>query len=287
MVSCIYVPPNQDDFYHSSLSQTLYSLYSLPAHSHLIIGDFNMPDIDWSTLSAVSQKSDLFCDTIFNCNLTQLINKPTHKQGNILDLVLTTDPDNTCNLVVHDESTTFSSSDHYTISLSYSISHNLKPTGPTSTIYNFSKANWDSLSDYYCDCDFSICFSTDDINIIWDKFKSVITAGCEKHVPKVKSRRHPLPKWFTPTITHSLNKISTLRRSIKKKPSPEKINTLRRLEEDLNSQINSARIQHEHSLVQNFSSNKSKLYRHLRSLTTSKNIPNLIYLDEVQETDPL
>ena len=54
-----------------------------------VVGDFNLPDIDWDTLSAVSHSSEIFCDFVVNINLTQLIDKPTHVKGNILDLIVT------------------------------------------------------------------------------------------------------------------------------------------------------------------------------------------------------
>ena len=37
--------------------------------------------------------SYLFCEAVFNANLSQLINVPMHVKGNILDLVLTSDED--------------------------------------------------------------------------------------------------------------------------------------------------------------------------------------------------
>ena len=54
----------------------------------IITGDFNLPDINWDTLSATSTSSSAFCDFIFDSLLTQLVDLPTHVKGNILDLVL-------------------------------------------------------------------------------------------------------------------------------------------------------------------------------------------------------
>ena len=39
----------------------------------LILGDFNLPDIDWYTLSSSNKRSDMFCDFVFDCGLSQLI----------------------------------------------------------------------------------------------------------------------------------------------------------------------------------------------------------------------
>ena len=55
----------------------------------ILVGKFYLPDIDWDTLSVASHSSELFCNFVFNNNLTQLIAKPTHVKGNILDLIVT------------------------------------------------------------------------------------------------------------------------------------------------------------------------------------------------------
>ena len=55
----------------------------------VIMGDFNLPDLNWSILSGHTDFSNHFCDLAFESNLSQLVDQPTHICGNILDLVLT------------------------------------------------------------------------------------------------------------------------------------------------------------------------------------------------------
>lgn len=52
-----------------------------------MLSDFNLPDIDWNTMSGVSVISNQFCDFVFDNGLCQLINGPTHIHGNTLDLL--------------------------------------------------------------------------------------------------------------------------------------------------------------------------------------------------------
>ena len=42
----------------------------------IIAGDFNAPDIEWSSLSGTQSQSNLICDFVFNSNLTQLVEEP-------------------------------------------------------------------------------------------------------------------------------------------------------------------------------------------------------------------
>ena len=55
----------------------------------VIVGDFNMPNINWSCLKNVggTSKQEKFLDAVTNMGLTQYVDFPTHEKGNILDLV--------------------------------------------------------------------------------------------------------------------------------------------------------------------------------------------------------
>ena len=90
ILSCIYLPPNPSDSYmKDTISNLTQVIESNPSASTIIVGDFNLPDIQWDTLSSTSSISCAFCDFVFDNLLTQLIDQPTHIKGNILDLVLT------------------------------------------------------------------------------------------------------------------------------------------------------------------------------------------------------
>ena len=95
-----YISPKSNDAY---LEQLHNHLTNLANESKLIIllGDFNHPDVNWTTYSGSSHKANKFCDLLFQFNLSQLVNEPTHNQGKILDLIITNNEDNVYNLFVH------------------------------------------------------------------------------------------------------------------------------------------------------------------------------------------
>ena len=91
---CVYIPPNPNMTAIANIISYLTNLLdSYPHSTTVIVGDFNLPDIDWDTLSSNIPVSELFCDFVFNNNLLQLINTPTHTRSNILDLLLTISED--------------------------------------------------------------------------------------------------------------------------------------------------------------------------------------------------
>ena len=83
-----YRPPNNDTKPLEDLQQVLDNLST----SELImVGDFNLPDVDWPNSRATNNSTnyDLLFDVIQDNFLSQLVSEPTREQ-NILDLVLAT-----------------------------------------------------------------------------------------------------------------------------------------------------------------------------------------------------
>ena len=93
---CVYNPPGSSDFYHHEINNFLYSL---PVeHDITLLGDFNTPDVNWSSLTGTSPFSVSLCNCLFTNNLIQLVSEPTHVRGNILDLCITNTPYRLSNL---------------------------------------------------------------------------------------------------------------------------------------------------------------------------------------------
>jgi len=102
-VCVIYIPPSSPDVHYGNLFTFLSSLQST-SEGLLILGDFNLPDIDWDIFTSHSLVSNQFCDLVFHTNLCQLIFTPTHIHGSILDLLLTNLDDRISNLQIHSDS---------------------------------------------------------------------------------------------------------------------------------------------------------------------------------------
>ena len=83
LICVVYVPPNSDTSYYASLISYLDSISA--THRIIILADFNSPGICWSTLHAPSKS---LCDLLFRRNLSQMVDFPTHINGNTLDLVI-------------------------------------------------------------------------------------------------------------------------------------------------------------------------------------------------------
>ena len=130
----------------------------------VFVGDFNFPDIDWFSLLGSSSLSNLFCEFVFDCNLTQHVTEPTHIRGNILDLVLTSPS------VILDQFSINSSadailSDHFLIYFLPLCSIPSSIKSKPGYVYDFSKANYNGMCDFLLDSDFRVLFESRDIGL--------------------------------------------------------------------------------------------------------------------------
>ena len=74
-----------------------------------MLGNFNLPGINWETLTSINSQKVRFLDLIDELNLSQFVSRPTHKIHKTLDLILS----NVDQLSVSTGTNTFS--DHYPI----------------------------------------------------------------------------------------------------------------------------------------------------------------------------
>jgi len=93
-VSLFYNPHEHDEY---SLKELLSSVEKIPQNSHIwILGDFNLPDMNWSNESPsdtcrFKELYDTFTENMINHNLEQMVKIPT-RNNNILDLFPTNIP---------------------------------------------------------------------------------------------------------------------------------------------------------------------------------------------------
>ena len=146
-----------------------------------MVGDFNCPDIQWFTLSSTSPLSSALCEFVFDYNIYQAVEFPTHKMGNVLDLVFTNSVDLISNVSI---SSDCSLSDHFPIVLS--ISH---------TVLDYSRANFSGMCDFLGKYDFSMLYQSSNVEFIWSALKSAISTAVS-----LFTAMRVIHKWFSPSM---------------------------------------------------------------------------------------
>ena len=173
----VYVPPNATVEYHTELINYLATITS-SSSPVLITGDFNMPDINWSTLTGCSLTSNNFCEFIFQSNLAQAVNTPTHKHGNMLDIILTDNTEIIANLMAHPLEYQCIPSDHQLITFNICCGYTTS-ISVTKEVFDYAKGDYDSLNEFLLNCDFTALYNSTDTDEIWCILKDHILIGMQ------------------------------------------------------------------------------------------------------------
>ena len=111
-VCLIYRPPNSNEVSDALLLSYLSLLDN--SKNLLILGDLNLPDIDWATYTGSFGTSSAIADLAYNYNMCQLVSDTTHVMGNTLDVILT-NSDSFSDVEISSKLPHGMSSDHYMI----------------------------------------------------------------------------------------------------------------------------------------------------------------------------
>ncbi|XP_019854575.1 PREDICTED: uncharacterized protein LOC109583601 [Amphimedon queenslandica] len=234
-LSCLYIAPNSSEQYRHDTLKCLNRVVSDTSLS-LVIGDFNSPDINWATLSASSPFSLSLCDFIFSHNLNQLVLRPTHVRGNILDLVLT-NQNNRIDTIQVDDSVCSAHSDHSLILFSIGTNSKRVMKPNKRVIFDYTKADLDNLHSYLLGlhpppaCD---------VNSVWYFLKDSILMARSLFIPSVHRTPRTDPPWFTKEIRHSLKCLRSLHRRYHHHPTSHLSSRISSLESSTLTHISSA-----------------------------------------------
>ena len=267
----VYCPPNCSTGYCDDL--ILYLRDITNRHGSIVImGDFNAPDIDWLTLSGESQYCLSLCDLVFDFELSQVVQVPTHNKGNILDIVLTSIPEAISN--VNATPITSFNTDH--LAVMFQVSHllDVSPTILSKQVYDYSKADWPGLVDHLLDFDFGPLFNNDDIETIWLSFKDLLLSSLYQYVPLITTRSttNYIP-WLRGPLNHQLKSLRTLRRRFKANPSANLELKLLKAEEAFTSNYKNAKQIYEKQLVTESLPHLSGVLKYIRRMTKADGLP--------------
>ena len=196
----------------------------------MVLGDFNMPDMDWpndTVKHSCKFKSlyDDFIDNLTHFNLEQMVKIPTREQ-NILDLLLTNHPSK-----VHETKSlpSLSTSDHEIVFHEINLPIG-RPIQPKRKIKIYRKANWEQFKtdlNLYYNNTFKHLDNSNP-NILWDSFKSELAKLSETHIPtKMTKPRVDLP-WLTNGIKRIIHKRDKLYAKIKKSKVNPKLENMKK-----------------------------------------------------------
>lgn len=162
---------------------------------HILVGDFNFRGVSWPDGDTSCEVQRKFIDFLVgDLGHTQLIDNPTHKSGNTLDLVFTNVPILFKNLKTLGQNE-FCLSDHFGISFDIEIDVKLKKL-PKRKGYNYRKADWNGLNRALSGVNWSRVLDSRDLHTSWPLFKTILSSNCDIYIPKKTIKSQFQPPWY-------------------------------------------------------------------------------------------
>ena len=231
---------------------------SSPSNS-LIVGDFNLPSIDWNNCTS-DNKSRKLLDAVQNKFLTQVINFPTHSRGNILDLALTDMPDKIVNVETLGN---LGSSDHSLIRIDVLFSATFIRTNEK--ILDWRNANVEGLSEYLYNIDWDTEMSNLNTDKSWSFLCNKIDESIARFVPKTERRKKHRPCWINKQVSKLSHKKQRLWKIYVKHRCNETLAKYKEAEKELKRVVRNCKRNFETEISK--SENKKKFYSYINSKT--------------------
>lgn len=153
-------------------------------NSVLIVGDLNLPDVDWFANTAPDDDIQLlFLNFCNDYGFSQYVSEPT-RGNNVLDLVLCNNPYTVSCINVIEP---FSNSDHSMIEFNLVLKAHEHSKAEVTT-YDFCNADVDAIADALSQHPFNYFTPTGSTDDVWSQFIDPIFKTIHDHVP-VKTRR--------------------------------------------------------------------------------------------------
>lgn len=176
----------------------------------ILVGDFNLPGIDWERLQAGSDSVNISCmfDIMLEHNLVQTVvhsTRVTESSSSVLDLVFLHR-----SIVSYDVSVITGISDHSLVSVSFPLNINRpKDMHTKKSVKNFARADDRRILEYLDDHLDEFC--GDDVEHLWEKFKQLCTFCLDKFIPNKLKKRTKFTPWVTRPILQLKRKAERLR----------------------------------------------------------------------------
>ena len=248
-----------------------------------VVGDFNLKDVSWSTLSSPVPIEQCFIDSFVDLGLIQCVSQPTHQKGNILDLVLTSSDTSIQNLKVLDKDSVCRS-DHFPITFNINIKVGKKKSFKR-RCYNFKRADWDRLNADLCHTNWNAMLSCCEPEFGWRTFKARLFELADKHIPKTTVKSDFQPPWFDSECYDFCRKKERLRAKFKQSKTEAdgiKFSLARKEFKKLVSQKMRDNLYEsdDPALI------TKKFWSHVKSTSKSSRIPEFIAHNEISRSCP-
>ena len=272
-IHVIYRSPNSNANNDAALCNYVKNIQGI----NILIGDFNFPDIEW-TSGVTGSKGRNFYEATSEAFLEQHIDEPTHTSGNILDLVLTNKEGLVSNMEMLGR---VGMSDHEIISFNVKIDDNINSNNQTRLDY--PRANFDRMREELRKHEWEKEMEGRTVEDIWKKIKGRLHELMTKHVPMKRACKTNNPLWIDNETKMLIRKKRAAWKKWKERNNETNRMEYKKLEKEVKKKIMKKKNKIEKEIVKCRKSNPKKFYRFINKAraTRSKIGPLKNEMDEI------
>ena len=245
------------------------SLEKIPNHSSVwILGDFNLPDIDWDSniftpCGRYPSPSKAMMEIALDFNLQQVVLKPT-RDNSILDLCFTNSP-----AFVDSREIKPGISDHDVVVVTASIRPKIVKL-PKRKVYIYNRADFNSISTKLEDLNHQLdddSVKNMDIDKLWDTLTNTIKLAMDTNIPSKITSSKPSVPWINSDIKRKIKKKRKLYNKARKTGDFELWDKFKELRRKNDREMRKLQRDHIRSIGDCLESNNTKPFRnYIKSL---------------------
>jgi hypothetical protein len=236
-------------------------------HNIILLGDFNLPKINWqlqSSSESIQSASVDFIEFLQENQLSQHVIHPTrHRFGQVsslLDLVITSN-ELSSTTVFHNPP--IGKSDHDVLSFSIESSFTKKLSSQTK--FNFKSADYILLNDIISSINWEEEFFGVDLNVMVKTLQSFLQNVIKTFIPISKSQSRTGPAWITPEVHLLINRKKRAYFALRKFPTPANLAIFKEARRAASSAIKQAKHAYEKNLISRSKTDPKLLYAYLNA----------------------
>lgn len=287
-IHCVYRSPNASE---AMTKEVIDYIKNIPQNSFLV-GDYNYPEVDWTTLTCTSSESQVFLDTVNNAFLNQHVDFTTNLTpqpngsvtGTCIDLVLT----NEDNLIASVQPKgQLGASHHSIIQVEVIVPSHLNST--EELVPDYSKADFNCLREKLNVIDWRSYFGESNTEECWQKFKSKVSDAVDECIPKKLRRNNSKPLWMQRNVLRILRKKKRLWKRYILTQDNQSYLAYKQVQKTASSVVKKAKKSFEKKLASDIKKNPKSFYSYIsnRSKVQSKVGPLKDKNGQVQTNDDI
>ena len=261
-VHCVYRSPNSTTDMSAEVKNYIRSI----PNNSILVGDFNYPEVDWSTLTCMNSQSKEFLDAVSNSFLNQHVNFPTnftprpggHVTETCIDLVLT----NEDNLIASVKPMSKLGASHHTmVQVEIVVPSNINET--KEMIPDYGKADFRGMREKLDAIDWKSYLSDFNTEDSWMLLKGKVTELIEESVPKKLRRNNSKPLWMQRNVMRVLRKKKRLWKQYTESKEYQSYLAYKNVQRTANSIVRKAKKTFERKLASDRKKNPKAFYSYI------------------------